>query len=147
MEFVQGQAMIDVIVPVLSRPENAWPLVESLTLSEADAVVTFVCTGGDKPQIRACQETGARVLIVKWPAGPGDYARKINAGFNDTSGEYVLNGADDIEFARKWDTIALGMMRGRVRGLGVRQLLPSRLQGWRRRILHARRITVLRRHR
>ena len=107
--------MIDVIVPVLSRPENAGPLVQSLAASEADAQITFVCTGGDKAQIRACEETGARVIVAKWPAGPGDYSKKINEGFRLTDSDYILNGADDIEFAAKWDTIALNMMRGRVR--------------------------------
>ena len=106
--------MIDVIVPVLGRPENAQPLVDSLTASEADAQVTFICTGGDKPQIRACEDTGCRTIIVGWKAGAGDYGRKINEGFSLTDSDYILNGADDIEFSRGWDTIALRMMKGRV---------------------------------
>jgi len=107
--------MIDVLVPVLGRPENAKPLFDSLSASGADAKLTFVCTGGDKPQIRACEETGVNVIVVKWPAGHGDFARKINEGFRQTDGDYLFMGADDIEFAAKWDTIALNMMRGRVR--------------------------------
>ena len=108
--------MIDVIVPVLGRPENAMPLVQSLHDSGADgyALITFVCTGGDKAEIRACRDTGANVLTVGWPAGPGDFARKINYGFQQTDGDYIFMGADDIEFTPKWDTIALNMMRGRI---------------------------------
>lgn len=98
---------VDVIVPCLNRPQNAQPLVDSLAASEADAQVTFVCTGGDRAQITACEATGANVLIVGWPAKHGDYAKKINHGFAHTSNDFILMGADDIAFQKDWDTIAL----------------------------------------
>lgn len=106
--------MIDVIVPVLGRPRNAQPLVDSLTASGADARLTFMCTGGDRPQIAACQATGADVIVTNWKAGSGDYAKKINAGFNQTFGDFVFMGADDIDFQPGWDTVALKAMTGRV---------------------------------
>jgi hypothetical protein len=105
--------MIDVLVPVLARPANAQPLVDSLAASGADAKITFVCTVNDDDQIYACEATGANVLIFGWIAGPGDFARKINYGFAHTESEFVFMGADDITFAPGWDAHALRMMRGR----------------------------------
>lgn len=106
--------MIDVIVPCLGRPQNAAPLVASLAESGADAKVTFVCTGGDRKQIAACEGTGAEVLVVGWAAGPGDFARKINWGYAHTDGDYLFMGADDIEFTAGWAEQALRKMRGRI---------------------------------
>jgi len=106
--------MIEVLVPVLSRPANAKPLADSLAASGADATLTFLCTGGDRPQIAACEATGADVLVVGWAAGPGDFARKINWGFAHTESDYIFMGADDIEFAPRWADIAVRMMRGKI---------------------------------
>jgi hypothetical protein len=106
--------VIDILVPVLSRPANAQPLVDSLAASGADATVTFVCTSGDGAQISACDATGANVLVAAWEAGSGDFAKKINLGFLCTETEYVFMGADDITFTPGWDTQALKMMRGRI---------------------------------
>lgn len=106
--------MIDIIVPCLGRPHNAQPLVDSLAASGADARIVFVCTGGDKRQIEACQATGATTLVVTWKAGPGDYAKKINYGYLNTDSPCILNGSDDIEFTPGWDTQALRKMKGRI---------------------------------
>jgi hypothetical protein len=106
--------MIDVIVPVLERPGNAQPLVDSLTASGASAKITFVCSYEDDAQIEACKATEAEILFLARDPGPGDFARKINRGFAHTEGEFVFMGADDITFAPGWDTHALKMMRGRI---------------------------------
>ena len=105
---------VDVIVPCLGWPQNAQPLVDSLAASGADARIVFVATGGDRPQIAACHATGATVLEVGWPAGRGDFARKINHGFQHTSSDLFLMGADDLDFQPRWDVSAARMMYGRV---------------------------------
>lgn len=106
--------MIDVIVPVLGRPGNAQPLVDSLTASGADADLHFICTAGDKAQIAACEATGADTVIVDWAAGPGDFAKKINYGFRLTAADLFFMGADDLDFHPRWDVIATRMMRGQI---------------------------------
>ncbi len=104
--------MIDVIVPVLGRPQNAQPLVDSLTASGADARIVFVCcVSGDEEQVAACQDTGAEVLFAPWKTGPGDFAMKINHGFRNTTGDLFFMGADDLDFHPRWDVIATRMMR------------------------------------
>ena len=103
--------MIDVLVPVLGRPQNAQPLVDSLAASTDGARLTFVCSYEDDDQIRACEATGANVLFLARDPGPGDYARKINLGFLYTHREFVFNGADDIDFTPNWDDAVLREMR------------------------------------
>lgn len=107
--------MIDVIVPVLARPQNADLIYTSFAANTPpEAAMTFVCTAGDDKQIKACRATGAHVLIHAEPPGPGNYAKKINHGFNNTEREFVFMGADDIEFTEGWAETAIRLMRGRI---------------------------------
>jgi hypothetical protein len=98
---------IAVLVPVLDRPANAVPLVASFDASEADAELWFLCTPGDDEQLAVVDKTGKPFLTMPEPAGPGDYARKINLGFAVTRAPYVLCGADDLRFHPGWDTALL----------------------------------------
>lgn len=99
---------IAVIVPVLNRPQNAAPLVESLKASGADALLVFVCSTGDADEIDACVSQAVRsdvaVLfeIVEWELGPGDYAKKINHAYQWTEEPLVLLAADDLVFHPGW---------------------------------------------
>ena len=91
MEQLQA-AMIDILIPVLGRPHNAGPLVQNIRdTTEAAVTINFVCSRNDHDDIDACEATGETVLIMDWPAGRGDYAKKINAGelITDTA-----NGGD-----------------------------------------------------
>lgn len=100
--------MIDIIVPVLGRPHNASPLVQNIDdVTTAEHRIIFLCSRGDTEQADACFATGATTLVMQYPAGQGDYARKINAGFHATSSEWVFNASDDIRFEPRWDTVAL----------------------------------------
>lgn len=95
--------MIDVLVPVLGRPRNVTPLVESFreTSSPMDEI-HFLCSPGDDAQIEACLQSGQHTLIVEWEAGPADWPRKINYGFRMTERPYLLLGADDLTFTPGW---------------------------------------------
>ncbi len=66
----------------------------------------FLCSPDDDDEIAACSEAGD-VLVVDWPAGPGDYARKINAGYRATAEPFVFTAADDLSFHAGWATAAL----------------------------------------
>jgi glycosyltransferase involved in cell wall biosynthesis len=95
---------ISVLVPVLGRPANAAPLVESLDASsEAQHELIFICTPGDEEQIAACQETWANILVVTWQP-ERDYGRKMNAGYRHARHDWILLGADDVSFDPGWDT-------------------------------------------
>ena len=95
--------MIDILIPVLGRPDNAKKVVASIasTISIYDFSVVFICTAGDEPQYEACLKTGARVVVVE--GGRSEYPRKMNHAFKRTNREFVLLAADDLEFERGWD--------------------------------------------
>lgn len=97
--------MIDILVPVLSRPQNAQPLVDSIRAhTTVPYTITFVCSPGDDEEIAACLATGANVSVVNWQPGPGDAARKWNHGYQITANPHVFTAADDVTFTPGWDT-------------------------------------------
>lgn len=109
--------MIDILVPVLGRPQNAAPLVESIRAhTTVPYTILFLCSWRDLDEMIACHDTGADVTEMLFDAGPGDYAMKINAGFMGTTSEFIFNAADDIEFTDGWAEAALAKMTD---GIGV----------------------------
>lgn len=108
-------ADIAILAPVLGRPQNAAPLVESIAESAAvDWQLVFLASPDDYDEIEACfaatrhVEPGrSRLTVVDWPAGPGDYARKINHGYRLSDAPFVLLAADDLLFHAGWDIALL----------------------------------------
>ena len=105
--------MIDILVPVLDRPWQVAPFLESVKNTVSEHRVYFICSPGDEAEIAACEESGAEVMIVPFQPGPGDYAKKINWGFEHTSGEWIFQGADDIRFGPNWDANAFALWERR----------------------------------
>jgi len=97
--------MIDVICPVLSRPANAQPFVDSLVASTTvPFTLTFMCSPGDDDEIEACRATEAdQVCIVPWPSGPADASKKWNLGYTLGNYPHVFTAADDVTFTPGWD--------------------------------------------
>jgi len=104
-------SLIDVLIPVLNRPRNVTPLLESLKVTQTPYQVFFICSPGDTAQIERCLASGQQTLIASWEAGKGDFAKKINYGFRMTTSEWLFQGADDIRFHGGWDTRALQVAR------------------------------------
>jgi glycosyl transferase family 2 len=108
-------ADIAILAPVLGRPQNATPLVESIAESAAvDWHLVFLASPDDYDEIEACFRAAreiapdrVHVTVVTWAAGAGDYARKINHGYRVTAAPYVLCAADDLLFHPGWDTALL----------------------------------------
>jgi glycosyltransferase involved in cell wall biosynthesis len=106
--------VIDILVPVLGRPANAAPLVESIVEhTRSPYRIIFICSPEDHDEILACNATEAEVVIAPFESGPGDFARKINWAFEHTLSEWVFQGADDIRFSARWDLEALKVARMR----------------------------------
>lgn len=106
--------MITILVPVLNRPQNARRLIESIlgaTVVPFD--VHFLCSPGDGAEISAVAETTldehVDATVVPFVNGPGDWAKKINYGFEVTQGEFCLLGADDLRFHPGWDEAVLAV--------------------------------------
>jgi glycosyltransferase involved in cell wall biosynthesis len=102
--------MISIVIPVLNRPHRAAEVASSIFAnSEVEVEVFFVCSPGDDAEIEACRATGEDVIVVPWPCGPGDFAKKHNLAYKHTTAPYVFLGADDLEFELGWDTRALDL--------------------------------------
>lgn len=99
---------VAVIVPVLGRPQNAAPLVESLAASTDRAELIFVVSEGDWAQQDECYRLGniypERLTTLGVPANrSGDYAKKIQCGYDwSFTTPLVLLAADDLRFQPGW---------------------------------------------
>ena len=107
-------ADIDVIVPVLQRPQRARPFMDSLRATTGRASVLAVYSSWDQRTGRAWRRAGADVLEVA--AQPGSFAQKVNAGYRAraasefTAGPpppWVLLVGDDVRFHPGWADAAL----------------------------------------
>ena len=129
-ELVESQLVL--LVPVLNRPGNAAPLVASIkAATTVPHRILFICSRRDADEIAACEETGAEILIAPWGPGRGDFARKINLGYRETSEPWLFQGADDLRFHARWDIEALAVARRFHAGvIGTNDLAnPSVLRG------------------
>jgi glycosyltransferase involved in cell wall biosynthesis len=112
-----------ILVPVLRRPANVAPLMESVALATSVPYrLLFVASPGDDEEIRELTRCGADFITLTRPPGPGDYARKINAGFHATSEPFLFSGADDLRFHPGWFEAARGLMTGAVEVVGTNDL-------------------------
>ena len=100
--------VIDLLIPVLGRPSNVQPLLDSIVGNTIGPYqIIFICSPGDDEQIEACRKSGYNTWVVEWEPARADYARKINWAFAQTDSEWIFQGADDIRFSKDWDTKAL----------------------------------------
>lgn len=112
--------MLAILVPVLARPQNVAPLLESIRSSTPEPHrVLFLCDPGDRAEQDAiAAESG-------WMLSPGgNYAAKIRAGVDATDEPLVFLGADDLRFRPGWLQAARARMTGRVQVVGVNDLIP-----------------------
>jgi len=111
---------IVILVLVLARAGSIPPLVRSIRRTQAPAVpwsLLFLCSPGDSEGRTAVSaiitenDQHIRVIDVPWEAGPGDWAKKINLGYRETTEDFMLLGATDLEFHENWHLAALEVAR------------------------------------
>lgn len=88
---------VDVIVPVLHRPQNIAPLMESLKATAPSATAWFVCEPDDLIVWAEVERCGGRVLVH-----PGSFASKVNYAYGKTDAEWMLLVGDDVVFHPGW---------------------------------------------
>jgi len=89
---------VAVIVPVLRRPQNAAPFMQSLRASTGLATVYAVADDDDPETAEAWAAAGAEVIV-------GDvrtFARKVNLGYSKTSEPFLFICGDDVTFHSGW---------------------------------------------
>lgn len=100
---------VAVLIPVLDRPQRVGPLVSALEDSARFVELTpvFLCSPDDADEHEAIVEAGCEPVIVPWDPGQGDYAMKMNYGWQITKDEFVFLAADDLVFRPGWIERAL----------------------------------------
>lgn len=97
-----------ILIPVLRRPQNIEPLVESIENSTKDFELLFITSPGDDEEIDELERLNQPYGIMNASyENAGDYARKINAGFNAIEAEWYFLGADDLKFHPGWFEFAM----------------------------------------
>lgn len=106
-----------VIVPVLRRPHRPALVADSLKRSTPEPHrLLFVASPDDTAEHDAVRATGADLLVIDQPPGPGDYARKVNTAYRASTEPLMFLGADDIEFHPGWLPAAVSKLTD---GIGV----------------------------
>lgn len=111
------------LVPVLRRPHRVAPLLATLDGHR----VLFIASPGDHAEHRALDAAGADYLILDRPPCPGDYARKIQAGFEATTEPLVFLAADDLAFHPDWFEQATKHLEPGVGVVGTNDLCNRRV--------------------
>lgn len=104
-----------ILVPMLGRPHTVAPLVESIKTTTPGARVLFCVSPGDDRVHAAVDAVGCERITVSFQP-VGDYARKINAGYQATTEPLIFTGACDIRFHPGWLQAATAKLR---QGIGV----------------------------
>lgn len=96
-------AKVAILIPVLRRPQNIKPLVESIEQNTKDFEILFIASPGDDIEINELesQEQSYEIMDASFENN-GDYARKINMGFQSIEAEWYFLGADDLRFYPGW---------------------------------------------
>lgn len=90
-----------VIVPVMQRPANAKPFMESLRASTGLAEVYAVADIGDTDTINAWKAEHAIVLVTAGET-PGTFAEKVNIGYRESQQPWLFLTGDDVRFHAGW---------------------------------------------
>lgn len=100
-----------ILTPLWRRPHRVAPIYDSVRRITPGAHLCLIVSADDAPVLDAVHElfdemnrTGYdSVLVADWPGGtPGDYARKMNMGFNATAEPHLFLGADDLLYHPGW---------------------------------------------
>lgn len=121
--------MLSIIVPVLRRPQNVEFLMNSVANNTSKPYrLLFIASPGDRREISALEKANADFLVMGQKfEGKGDYARKINFGFQSTDEPYVFLGADDLRFHDSWFENALKYFTDKIEVVGTNDLGNSRV--------------------
>jgi hypothetical protein len=93
---------VAVVIPLWRRTKN----IDRVTCSLLDTVplahICFVVSSGDEWITPWTTLPGDTIVVDGVGGEPGDYARKINAGYRATEEPFIFTGADDLVFHDGW---------------------------------------------
>jgi hypothetical protein len=123
---------VDVLVPVLNRPQNAQPFMQSLRASTGLASVHAIADAGDTETIAAWKAEGADVIVrvpltLSGTSRPGTFAEKINLGYRMTQKEWLFICGDDVKFHAAWLDHVQAIAEERFHVIGTNDLANPRV--------------------
>lgn len=99
---------VDIVIPMLGRPGAVATLLESLRVEDGiEFIPIFVVSPDDHDVVYQVKQSGEDYIIMAGPPQGGDFARKTNAAFRATSGDWVFLGASDLLFHQGWARAAI----------------------------------------
>ena len=112
-----------VLIPVLRRPHRVAPVLASLEGQRA----LFIGSPDDHAEHEAIRDAGGELLVIDKEPTFGDYARKIQAGFEATDEPLVFLGADDLHFHPGWLDAAVAQLDPGIGVVGTNDLGSKRV--------------------
>jgi glycosyltransferase involved in cell wall biosynthesis len=102
--------VIDVIIPTLGRPHRLADLAANIAATtKDDHRVVFVVEESDGDSIAAVADLGLVPVVNRRTA---NYQGAVNTAYEDTTGEWLFCGADDLVFHKGWDFNAFHTREG-----------------------------------
>lgn len=99
--------MIDIIIPTLGRPQRIADMVTAIHDATVEAhQVVLVVEAHDTDTITAANDTDALVVVNRRTR---NYQGAVNTAYEDTSGDWLFCGADDLVFHPGWDQECLSL--------------------------------------
>lgn len=101
------------LIPVLRRPHRVVPTVMSVDkVTPKPYRLLFIVSPSDYPEQKELDKAGAEWIATDEDfEGRGDYARKINLGYQKTTEDLIFLGADDLKFHPNWFEACLEKMK------------------------------------
>lgn len=102
-----------ILIPVLRRPQNVQPLVQTIVNNTKEPFeLLFLVSPGDDEEISELKNFNEDYLVMDANyENKGDYARKINAGFNSVEANWYFLGADDLRFHPDWFEASMAIQK------------------------------------
>ena len=119
-----------ILIPALGRPDTIPRVIRSIRKTTTDPRIVFICTEGDNLVIDKVLNAAEVTLIVMPKCERGDYAKKINAGYHQTTEPLIFMGATDLNFHSGWYEAAKSKLSNQIHVVGTNDLgNPEVLKG------------------
>jgi hypothetical protein len=120
-----------VIVPVLGRPDNAAPFMDSFDSSGAAETATVYAVADEEDDATANAWSDAGAEVLNFPSqhrgGAGTFAEKVNFGYENTEEPWLFLTGDDVKFYRDWLDYAQAATRAGYDVIGTNDMHNSRV--------------------
>lgn len=115
-------ASLAILIPTLGRPHLIAPLVQSIQDTTEGATILFLTTPRDRAVQKEIDLVGVGERIDVPRCTVGDYARKINEGYRQTTEDLLFLGAQDLKFHPNWLRAATKRLTAQVQVVGTNDM-------------------------